>query len=127
MWNTLQIPEELVVVCTDKSIKIDMPGGGKYRGYNCWISRKIVHINVRYIGEEKFYVYEIVYKDNFTFMLKKYGNGRYNKYEVIDEKEISAEVFCEEINENAPPPLIHTPIKLFPVKTEVIPELIDNE
>lgn len=127
MWKTLDLPPELVAVCTDKSIKIDMPQNSRYKGYNCWISRKLVHINVQYVGNDKFLFYEVVYKDNFMFRLKKYGKGRYNKYDVVDEKEIDAETFCTVIEENAPPPLIHKPQKLTPVKTYAIPELIDDD
>ena len=38
---------------------------------------------------------EISFKDTFTFELKKYGQGKFNKYKLIDEKQVDAAVIEE--------------------------------
>ena len=66
-----------------------MPNKSKYAGYKFWHPSKLIRRG------SNSYARSIGYTDEFTFKLKKYGNGKWNKNEVIDEKEISVEEFEE--------------------------------
>lgn len=58
-------------------------------GYKFWHPSKLVKKG------RNSYAVSLGYTDDFIFRLKKYGNGRYNKYDVIDEKEITGKEFEE--------------------------------
>lgn len=118
-WITVYIPDEAFSAVSKTSYKIDMPHNSELRGYCIWISHKLVN---RYGWSN-----EVFFKKNFVFKAKKYGQGKYNKYSVVDEKILTGEILGEILENYQLPPLIHKPEILFPVKTEPLPELLDED
>ena len=89
MWKNIEINIQNIENDTGKAVLIKMPNKSKYAGYKFWHPSKLV----RYGSNS--YARSIGYNDTFTFKLLKYGNGKYNKFDVIDEIEISVEEFEE--------------------------------
>lgn len=87
MWKNFNINKNQIITSTAKSVLIAMPHKSKYDGFRFWHPAKLVREG-KHSGSVS-----ISFTDEFTFNLKKYGNGRYNKTEVIDEITISAEEF----------------------------------
>lgn len=88
-WKNIEINKQNIETDTGKATLIKMPNKSKYAGYKFWHPSKLV----RYGSNS--YAKSIGYNDEFTFKLKKNGNGKYNKFEVIDEIEIDVEEFEE--------------------------------
>lgn len=88
-WKNININRQNIVRETCKAILFSMPNKSKYKGYVFWHPSKLVR-NGRHS-----YSVSVGYNDEFTFKLKKYGQGQYNKKEIIDEKEINASEFEE--------------------------------
>jgi len=88
-WHSIEINIQNIETETGKATLIKMPNKSKYAGYKFWHPSKLV----RYGSNT--YARSIGYTDDFTFKLKKYGNGKHNKFDVIDEIEINAEEFEE--------------------------------
>ena len=89
MWKNIEINKQNIETETDKAILIKMPNKSKFAGYKFWHPSKLVRHG------SNSYARSIGYTDDFTFRLKKYGNGKYNKFDVIDEIEISVKEFEE--------------------------------
>lgn len=89
MWKTIEINKQNIETDTGKSVLIKMPNKSKYAGYKFWHPAKLV------IYGSNSYARSVSYTDDFTFKLKKYGNGKHNKFDVINEIEISVEEFEE--------------------------------
>ena len=89
MWKNIEINLQNIEGGTEKATLIKMPNKSKYAGYKFWHPSKLIRRG------SNSYARSIGYTDSFTFKLKKYGNGKWNKNEVIDEKEISVEEFEE--------------------------------
>lgn len=128
-WKNININKQNVDVETAKSVLIKMPHNSNYDGYKFWHPSKLVrkgrNSNSLSIG----------YNDQFTFKLKKYGKGKYNKKEVIDEIEIDVDEFEEAfgvmdknitsknyVNEFE----THKPEQLNPVESKVEGDLLDD-
>ena len=86
-WKSIQINKQNIKTYTEMAVLIAMPHNSNYDGFQFWHPAKLVkrgnHSNA----------VSISYNDEFTFKLKKYGNGKYNKFDVIDEEEIDIEEF----------------------------------
>ena len=89
MWKSIEINKQNIENDTGKSVLIKIPNKSKYAGYKFWHPAKLV----RYGSNS--YARSVSYTDDFTFKLKKYGNGKYNKFDVINEVEIGVEEFEE--------------------------------
>lgn len=87
-WHKVQFNVQNIVVDTGKAVLIQMPHKSEYDGFKFWHPSKLV----RDAGG-KGYFKTFSFTDDFKFKLLKYGKGRYNKYDVIDEIEID----CEEM------------------------------
>lgn len=87
MWKNIEINVQNIEADTGKATLIKMPNKSNYAGYKFWHPSKLV----RYGSNS--YARSIGYTDEFTFKLKKFGNGKYNKFDVIDEIEIDVEEF----------------------------------
>lgn len=87
MWKNIEINIQNIETDTGKSVLIKMPNKSKYAGYKLWHPSKLVRKG------SNSYAVSVGYTNEFTFKLKKFGNGKYNKFDVIDEIEISAEEF----------------------------------
>lgn len=115
-WKHIIIHKNNIKYQNAKSTLVAMLNGSQYKGYSVWLSNKLI--------KQTGGMFEIVYKDDFTFRLRKYSKS--NRNEVIDEIEIDADEFAEAFGfDNIP--LIHSPEELEPEKCEAIEELIDNE
>ncbi len=85
MWKNIEINIQNIETDTGKATLIKMPNTSDYAGYKFWHPSKLV----RYGSNS--YARSIGYTDEFTFKLFKNGNGKHNKFDVIDEIEIDAE------------------------------------
>lgn len=84
MWDSFFVNSQNIKAMTGKAVLIALPHKSEYDGYKFWISTKLVD----YAVDEN--AARVIYNDKFTFKLRKYGNGKYNQREIIDEIEISA-------------------------------------
>ena len=89
MWKNIEINIQNIETDTGKATLIKMPNKSRYAGYKFWHPSKLV----RYGSNS--YARSIGYTDEFTFKLFKNGNGKYNKFDVIDTIEIDVEEFEE--------------------------------
>ena len=130
MWKSFNINKQNIKADTGKAVLIACPHKSKYDGYAFWHSSKLIregrHSNA----------VSISYTEEFTFNLKKYGKGRYNSREVIDEKVIDVAEFENAfgvVNENITekeiknPYETHKPQTVEAVEDNTIKELQDNE
>lgn len=86
-WKNIEINTNQIKTETERSVLIKMPHKSDYDGYCFWHPAKLVHEGSHSAA------CSIGYTDEFTFHLKKYGQGKWNSREVIDEQEIDAEEF----------------------------------
>ena len=89
MWKNIEINIQNIEYDSGKATLIKMPNKSKYGGYKFWHPSKLIRT-----GSNN-YAARLGYTDEFTFKLKKYGNGKYNSNEVINEIEIDVEEFEE--------------------------------
>ena len=89
MWKNIEINIQNIEHDTGKATLIKMPNKSRYAGYKFWHPSKLIR------SGSNSYAARLGYTDEFTFKLKKYGNGKYNSNEIIDEIEIDAETFEE--------------------------------
>lgn len=87
MWKNIEINKQNIETDTGKATLIKMPNNSDYAGYKFWHPSKLIRHG------SNSYARSIGYTDEFTFKLFKNGNGKYNKFDVIDEIEISADEF----------------------------------
>lgn len=128
-WKNVNINKQNIDVETSRSVLIKMPHNSDFDGYKFWHPSKLVRK-----GRNSNSV-SISYNDQFTFKLKKYGNGKYNKRDVIDEIDIDTEEFenaFSVMNENINSKKFvndyetHKPQKIEPVEPKVEGELLDD-
>ena len=89
MWKNIEINIQNIEIDTGNVVLIKMPNKSKYASYKFWHPSKLIKY-----GSNSNSV-SIGYTNDFAFKLFKNGNGKYNKFNVIDEKEISVEEFEE--------------------------------
>ena len=89
MWKNIEINIQNIETDTGKATLIKMPNKSKYAGYKFWHPSKLI----RYGSNS--YARNVGYTDDFKFKLFKNGNGKYNKFNVIDTIEIDVEKFEE--------------------------------
>lgn len=96
-WKNININTNMIKANTGRAVLINCPHSSNYDGYSFWHPAKCVksgrHSAAKSLG----------YTDDFTFRLIKYGKGKYNSRDIIDEKEIGVEEFEEMfgvVNEN---------------------------
>lgn len=128
MWDSFFVNSQNIKAMTGKAVLIALPHKSEYDGYKFWISTKLVD----YAIDEN--AARVIYNDKFTFKLRKYGNGKYNQREIIDEIEISATELAR-VFTKAPlncakkklnPYETHKPLKLNATHTEADRSLIDE-
>lgn len=91
-WNKVIISINNIEAETDKAVLIKMKHNSNYDGFVFWHPAKLVR------AEDKMFSFSFSFNEKFTFNLKKYGKGKYNKFDVIDEIEIDADEMLEEWN-----------------------------
>lgn len=128
MWKNININIQNIVVETEKAILIKMPNNSEYKGYSFWHPSKLVR-NGRHS-----YSVSIGYTNDFRFKLKKYGKGKWNSKDIIDEIEIDSEDFERSfgiMDQNISSPNNDSYLKIYePIKVdkkiEVKEELINE-
>lgn len=101
MWKNININKNNIKAETERSYLIAMPHNSDYDDYSFWHPAKLVRE-----GRNRSAI-SISYTDDFKFKLVKYGKGKWNKRDVIDEKTIDAITFEEAfgiMNENIKSP-----------------------
>ncbi len=105
MWKNISINKNQVEVETAKSVLIKCPNNSSYSGMVFWHPAKLVrtgkHSSALSLG----------YTNDFTFTLRKMGNGKYNGKEVIREEIIDVKEFEEMfgvVDENITAPKVDT-------------------
>ena len=86
-WKSVNINLQNIKTETSKAFLFKCPKKSDYSGYCFWHPAKLVRA-----GRNDNAV-KVSYNDEFRFNLKKYGNGRYNRFDVVDEIEINAKTF----------------------------------
>ena len=130
MWKNININANLIEAKSPKNVKIKMPKNSAFAGYSFWHPAKLVR-NSKHSA-----AVSLGYTDNFEFRLKQYGNGRYNSWEIIHEKTISAKEFesifnkidaniCER-EDNAKSYYYEEEPELFVVNKVIIPQELKN-
>ena len=126
MWKKIIINANLIKAATERAILIAMPHNSDYDGYSFWHPSKLCR-------EGNGETVSISFTNEFVFLLKKYGSGKYNKWEILDEIPLSGEdmesVFAE-LNEHFIPPeepLVYTPEHREPEHATADESLIDND
>lgn len=84
MWKNIEFNKQNIKADTGKAVLIAMPHSSAYDGYCFWHPAKLIR------NGSNSYARTFGYTNDFTFKLKKYGQGRYNSNKVIDEREITA-------------------------------------
>ena len=130
MWRKININKQNIKAHTDKAVLIAMPHNSEFNGFCFWHPSKLVRE-----GEHASAV-SISYTEDFVFRLKKYGKGKYNSREVIDEVPLAydeIEEIFEEMNENIVAPAYkssyetHKPEEVAAIERTADASLIDDE
>ena len=90
MWEKIRFNIQNIEKETDKAILIKLPKKSNYSGWVFWHPSKLVRLE-----GGKGYHYSFSFTEEFNFRLIKYGKGKYNKNEIIDEVNLD----CEKIKE----------------------------
>ena len=86
VWHKVAFNAQNIETETAKAVLIACPNTSDYDGYVCWLPAMLVR-DAGSIGWDK----SFSFTDEFEFNLKKYGKGKYNKSQVIDEVTLSAD------------------------------------
>lgn len=130
MWRSFNINKNNIKAETGKAILIACPHNSDYDGFCFWHPSKLVREG-RHSG-----AVSISYTEDFTFYLKKYGTGKYNSREVLDEAQLGydelEEIFeVTDANISAGKSKVefatHKPQAVEAVKTEADASLIDED
>lgn len=89
VWKKIAFNVQNVQHATESGVLIALPHSSDFDGFKFWVSKKLVRE-----GRNSFEHFLSV-KDDMVFKLIKTGKGRYNKKEVIDIKEITADELAE--------------------------------
>lgn len=97
---------------------ITLPYHSPYKNWLMWVGKKLVR--------DEGYCFALSTKETFNFTIKKMGKGRFNKGEVLEQKEITAQELLDIFGYSQEQPEIHVPDELEPVKIEALEELRDE-
>lgn len=125
MWHSLNINKNNIKAETGKAVLIACPHKSEFDGYAFWHPAKLVRSG-RHSAAVSF-----SYTETFDFRLKKYGKGKYNKREVLDEvvvgyKEIEEIFGVIDDGTYYDEPMIYTPDPIDPEHAGVDPSLRDD-
>lgn len=96
-WRSININKQNIEYDSGKAVLINCPHKSDYDGYSFWHPSKLIR------DGKHSYALSVSYTNDFIFKLIKYGRGKCNRNEVIDQKEIGVEEFeemFEVMNEN---------------------------
>lgn len=129
MWRKININSQNIKARTGKAVLIAMPHNSEFDGFCFWHPSKLVRD-----GEHSSAV-SISYTEDFVFRLKKYGKGKYNSCEVIDEVPLAYDEIEEifgTMNENIVAPThkssyeTHKPKEVAAIERAADASLIDD-
>ena len=109
--KSINVNKSSIVTETQNATVIKMPKKSLYKGFSFWHTNKLIGY-----GRNRNSI-AIEYFEGFIFTLKKYGNGRYNKFKIMSEIEISSEEFEEAFC------IVDKNIKEKTIKVRKIPKL----
>lgn len=121
-WKSININTNLIKADTEKAVLIKMPHNSNYNGFCFWHSGKLVREGTSP------HMMSLSYTEEFIFHLKKYGRGKYNRQEVLEQTDIGAEEFEEAfavIPQKLNPYETHKPADIEAVRVEALEELKD--
>lgn len=130
MWRKININKQNIKALTDKAVLIAMPHNSEFDGFCFWHPSKLVR------DGEHSSAASISYTEDLVFHLKKYGKGRYNSREVIDEVSLAYDEIEEifgTMNENIVAPThksgyeTHKPEEVTAMERTADASLIDDE
>ena len=127
MWRRFTITKNNIKAETDKAVLVVCPHHSEYDGYCFWHPSKLVR------EDRNGWTRSLSYTEEFVFNLKKYGKGKYNRREVLDDVQLRydeiEEVFGVMSNalQKKDPYETHKPEAVEAIKTEADDSLIDNE
>lgn len=84
MWNSIKINGQNIEKQTANAVLINMPKNSSYSGFKFWHPVKCV----RTVGGKGYFV-SFSYTNDWKFKLIKNGKGKWNKFDVIDEMELT--------------------------------------
>lgn len=129
MWKNINVNIQNIVKDTGNATLFKCPNKSKYAGWVFWHPSKLVRK-----GKHS-YAVSVGYTDDFVFHLKKMGQGKYNKSQVLETKDISAAEFAEMFGlmddnivepKQKPVDTTHKPAEVEPVEVEAKEELKDE-
>ncbi|RRC92709.1 hypothetical protein EII25_03285 [Erysipelotrichaceae bacterium OH741_COT-311] len=128
-WEKVYFNAQNIEAETAKAVLIKMPSKGDYAGYCFWHPARLVRDE-----GNKGYRKSFSFTDEFEFKLKKYGKGKYNKNQVIDEKIIGPEEIKDEfynpsleVGKYYEKPKSRVPEKIQAKEIAIIDDLVDDE
>lgn len=124
MWKSIEISRGFVKAETVRAILIGMPCSSDFDGCAFWHPSKLI-----WAGRRPDTV-SIRYTDDFVFRLKKYGAGRYNFREIIEQRDITPEELADAFARagyEPEEPEIYTPEHLEPEGARADESLIDYD
>lgn len=119
MWKKLNINKQNIKVDIGSSSLIAIPNSS----WSMWVSNSLIRN-----GDYK-NTLALIYKEDFTFRLVKYGKGKYNARTILESKTIGSselEEMLESMNLNKNKFETHIPTELKVEKVEVLEELKDE-
>ena len=128
MWETVEFNKNQIKAETERAILLNCPHSSYYDGYSFWIPLSFVREGNR--GNTLIFAYP----ENFEFTLRKYGKGKYNKRDVIDEvvicgddiKDIYSGIYCGKKEVVYNPFETHKPEPLKAEHSEALGDLLDE-
>lgn len=129
MWRSININKQNVKADTGRAMLIACPHNSDYDGWCFWHPSKLIRA-----GRHR-NALSLSYTEEFEFTLKKYGKGKHNSKEVLDEDCIDFEEFeamFGVMNDNIKAPDFvndfetHKPEQLEAEDVKALAELVDE-
>lgn len=92
-WHKVNFNAQNIESETEKAVLIKMPHKSGFDGFKFWHPKKLVRT-----AGGKGYFLTFSFTDEFEFKLVKNGNGKYNKFDVVDQRTISASEMIDAFN-----------------------------
>lgn len=89
MWKNINFNIQNIEHETGKATLIKMPNNSEYKGYSFWHPSKLIR------NGKHSYSASLGYTDTFEFKLVKYGKGKHNSSEILEEIKIDVATFEE--------------------------------
>lgn len=126
MWRNIYINENLIKAQTERAVLICLPRSSALSGFSFWHPTKLVR------GGFNGQALHIRCTNEFIFHLRKYGKGKYNSHEIIEEREVTAADIAGAFSCIGPNDFefeeqpFYTPVSLEAEGAEADVSLIDN-